>query len=226
MRAMSSDSNTPPDGFFNDLSRPTGSNGRNKRHRSPDAEVNGTADAASGGDSIVPKLKRIACIICRKRKLKCDGSKPSCSTCTRLGHNCAYDEVRRKSGPKRGYVKALEERLKQVETLLKTQDPAVTSPEAIGSTFASGQGGVSGIGLRSIPATDFGVQPSIGIVGGVNDERWRYHGESPQPPLDDLGFTGGDLNMHMGLDDSTFTWEMIGLGLEEPLPPQETIDEL
>lgn len=57
------------------------------------------------------KLKRLACIICRKRKLKCDGTKPSCSTCTRLGHTCAYDEVRRKSGPKRGYVKALEERL-------------------------------------------------------------------------------------------------------------------
>jgi hypothetical protein len=32
--------------------------------------------------------------------------------------------------------------------------------------------------------------------------------------------------MGMGIDDSTFTWEMIGLGLEEPLPPQETIDEL
>jgi len=34
------------------------------------------------------------------------------------------------------------------------------------------------------------------------------------------------LNMGMGLDDNTFTWEMIGLGLEEPLPPQDTIDEL
>lgn len=63
------------------------------------------------GDTTIPKPKRIACIICRKRKLKCDGSKPSCSTCTRLGHECAYDPVRRKSGPKRGYVKALEERL-------------------------------------------------------------------------------------------------------------------
>jgi hypothetical protein len=44
--------------------------------------------------------------------------------------------------------------------------------------------------------------------------------------MDDLGFTSGDLNMNMGLDVGTFTWEMIGLGLEEPLPPQETIDEL
>jgi hypothetical protein len=62
-------------------------------------------------NSSVPKPKRLACMICRKRKLKCDGLRPSCSTCSRLGHSCAYDEQRRKSGPKRGYVKALEERL-------------------------------------------------------------------------------------------------------------------
>lgn len=62
-------------------------------------------------NSDVPKPKRLACMICRKRKLRCDGNRPRCSTCKRLGHECAYDEVRRKSGPKRGYVKALEERL-------------------------------------------------------------------------------------------------------------------
>lgn len=62
-------------------------------------------------ETAVPRPKRIACIICRKRKLKCDGCKPSCGTCSRLGHKCAYDEVRRKSGPKRGYVKELEARL-------------------------------------------------------------------------------------------------------------------
>lgn len=110
VETMSSASNTPPEGFFNDLSRPTGSNGRDS-HQSPPVDANATAGPASAGDSVVPKPKRIACIICRKRKLKCDGSKPSCSTCTRLGHSCAYDEVRKKSGPKRGYVKALEERL-------------------------------------------------------------------------------------------------------------------
>ena len=112
---MSSASNTPPEDYFNDLSLPTGNtNGRNKNQRSK-SPINGIAgEAGSGGDAdTVPKPKRIACIICRKRKLKCDGTKPSCSTCTRLGHSCAYDEVRRKSGPKRGYVKALEERLSE-----------------------------------------------------------------------------------------------------------------
>lgn len=34
-----------------------------------------------------------------------------------------------------------------------------------------------------------------------------------------------DPNLGMAVDP-TFTWEMIGLGLDEPLPPQETIDEL
>lgn len=107
---MSTSSNTPPDDYFNDLAQPTGNNGRAKP-RSPSGDGNAAAENGSGGETTVPKPKRIACIICRKRKLKCDGTKPSCSTCTRLGHTCAYDEVRRKSGPKRGYVKALEERL-------------------------------------------------------------------------------------------------------------------
>lgn len=34
------------------------------------------------------------------------------------------------------------------------------------------------------------------------------------------------LDMNLDMDSSGFTWEVIGLGLEEPLPPQDTIDEL
>lgn len=73
---------------------------------------NGGGVGGDGGDGdYVPRPKRIACVVCRRRKLKCDGKKPSCGTCSRLGHSCAYDEVRKKSGPKRGYVKQLEARL-------------------------------------------------------------------------------------------------------------------
>lgn len=98
---MSTSSETPPDTIM--VSDPG-------TDRLPD-DQQVTIDTPAGGNSSVPKPKRLACMICRKRKLKCDGIKPSCSTCSRLGHTCAYDEVRRKSGPKRGYVKALEERL-------------------------------------------------------------------------------------------------------------------
>lgn len=79
---------------------------------SNDLDAAGPAASGSGdNDSYVPRPKRIACVVCRRRKLKCDGKKPSCGTCSRLGHSCAYDEVRKKSGPKRGYVKQLEARL-------------------------------------------------------------------------------------------------------------------
>jgi hypothetical protein len=55
--------------------------------------------------------KRNACNVCRKRKLRCDGGTPACGRCTRLKHDCEYSERRRKSGPRRGYVKVLETRL-------------------------------------------------------------------------------------------------------------------
>ena len=94
------------DGYFNDLSR---------QPSLPNAGTQNTqtnnAQASHLDESEVPKPKRVACAICRKRKLKCDGGRPKCATCARLGHNCAYDEIRRKSGPKRGYVKELEARL-------------------------------------------------------------------------------------------------------------------
>ena len=94
------------DGYFNDLSRQPQLESQDSISPS---DQNGTI--AAGEETGAAKPKRIACVICRKRKLKCDGNKPKCATCARLGHNCAYDEVRRKSGPKRGYVKDLEARL-------------------------------------------------------------------------------------------------------------------
>ncbi|KAF9869803.1 binuclear zinc transcription factor [Colletotrichum karsti] len=216
---MSSSTPTPPD-----------TNGANphKRPRSPGADSNGKEPVAD--NSSVPKPKRLACMICRKRKLKCDGIRPSCSTCARLGHSCAYDEVRRKSGPKRGYVKALEERLKQVETLLKTQDPPA-APTDSSRTIPIGLDTASNRIQNPASAPTFNVSnPNLAVPREGDAERWRFNGESPQtqnaaPPMDDFNFNS---NMSMGMNNvgSNFTWEMIGLGLEEPLPPQETIDEL
>lgn len=54
-------------------------------------------------DEMASKLKRTACVLCRKRKLKCDAARPKCATCARLGHDCEYNEIRKKSGPKRGW---------------------------------------------------------------------------------------------------------------------------
>ncbi|KAJ2905362.1 binuclear zinc transcription factor [Zalerion maritima] len=200
---------------------------------------NAEAAAAIGGDnSNIPKPKRMACMICRKRKLRCDGAKPSCSTCTRLNHTCAYDEVRRKSGPKRGYVKALEERLKQVETLLKTQEPPPSGNVTTSSASTSQPKRPSGLGQGS-PSTgqsnphgialDFNMaHPPISIPSDRDMDRWNINpaGNSPQNPnMDDFNFNAGmippDLNQ-----TNNFTYEIMQLGLQEPLPPQDTIDEM
>ncbi|POR38419.1 Putative transcriptional regulatory protein [Tolypocladium paradoxum] len=182
-------------------------------------------DGAVPDNATVPKPKRLACMICRKRKLKCDGGRPSCSTCSRLGHSCAYDEQRRKSGPKRGYVKALEERLKQVETLLKTQDPVPhnASPTKTVPMPMPGAHNPSGATANLSVAN-----PPMGLPGDRDmDGRWQhFNGESPQTgAIDDFNFNA-NMGIQMNNVGGNFTWEMIGLGLEEPLPPQETIDEL
>ncbi|KAL1883883.1 hypothetical protein VTK73DRAFT_7671 [Phialemonium thermophilum] len=185
------------------------------------------AAAAAGENSTVPKPKRLACTICRKRKLKCNGAKPRCSTCARLGHDCAYVEVRKKSGPKRGYVKALEERLRLVETLLQAHDSGAATSDMAAKPISSAATGAPNPNHHAAATANFNVtDPSIGIASGRDMDRWRLNAESPQNgSMDDFNFNN---NITMGVNnmDSNFTWEMIGLGLEEPLPPQETIDEL
>ena len=49
-----------------------------------------------------------ACDRCRSRKDKCDGKKPTCSTCTTHGRICSYDTNVKKRGLPEGYVRGLE----------------------------------------------------------------------------------------------------------------------
>lgn len=103
----------------------------------------------------------------------------------------------------------------QVETMLKSQEPTTTSP-------IQGTNNISGVGLRSVPAPELNVpSPSI----GVDSERWRYNND-PQSTLNDMGFSNTMGSIGMGLDDFPSAWEMIGLGIEEPLPLPEAVDEL
>ncbi|KAJ4296559.1 hypothetical protein N0V90_006604 [Kalmusia sp. IMI 367209] len=197
----SAGSESPDGGFFNDLSQ-----------QGPDANENSTNTTAANGqdarkDDAASKQKRIACVLCRKRKLRCDGARPTCGTCKRLSHDCTYDEVRKKSGPKRGYVKLLEARLQQVETLLKKQES--TEPTADVSRQDSTSAYVASTVQQPLP--------NAGDYLGAADGAPRI---SPAPDA----FSNSTAN---GMSpEGEFQWEMIGLGLDEPLPPQDVQDEL
>ncbi|KAF3400528.1 hypothetical protein DPV78_005064 [Talaromyces pinophilus] len=62
---------------------------------------------------------RIACAVCRGRKLKCDKEKPRCGICLCLGKDCTYEGGRKKSGPKGKPLRELDTRLTKLQALLK-----------------------------------------------------------------------------------------------------------
>ncbi|KAI9761380.1 MAG: hypothetical protein M4579_001030 [Chaenotheca gracillima] len=181
--------------------------------RSPSHHPETAQNTGAHRDSdAVPRPKRIACVICRKRKLRCDGNKPSCGTCSRLGHECAYDEYRRKSGPKRGYVKALEKRLAQVESQLKKQDV----PDVSWNTATIGPDGrvetpnLSAAGFTSPdPDIDLGMRDQDGFPDLLGTQYSSIPSQQPQPSI-----------------EPTAAYEMTSLGVEEPLPPPDVANEL
>ncbi|KAK6335571.1 hypothetical protein TWF696_002341 [Orbilia brochopaga] len=185
-----------------------------------------------------PRQKRIACVVCRKRKLKCDGARPSCGTCSRLGHNCSYDEVRRKSGPKRGYVKALEARLAQVETLLKTQDGSADGPPA-SNIDAMSPAPNSSINFTVLSGSDFRtiVQKKkeaeqqqqrqqddlFSVEGMASFTNCRAEFGRSGPNVE----TKQDSAMDRAFEAApSLSWEMIQLGIDEALPDDYIIDAL
>ncbi|WWC95459.1 hypothetical protein V866_002323 [Kwoniella sp. B9012] len=63
-----------------------------------------------------PPLKRgDACLYCRKRRIRCSADKPTCQHCLKSGRECVYD-----SGKPVSRVKQLEEKVAQLENLLKS----------------------------------------------------------------------------------------------------------
>ncbi|KAF7720990.1 hypothetical protein EC973_005640 [Apophysomyces ossiformis] len=60
----------------------------------------------------------LACVVCRKKKVKCDGIQPSCSRCHSMGYHCEYSNPPKKRGPPKGHVEVIESRARRIESLL------------------------------------------------------------------------------------------------------------
>jgi len=106
---------------------------------------------------------------------------------------------------------------------LATQEPTGATPDATPAAPAVRRGNE-----KAAAKANFGVSdPSINIANSRDRDRWHFNAESPPQPgaVDDFNFNS-NVSINMNHVDSQFTWEIINLGLDEPLPPQETIDEL
>ncbi|KAG1725281.1 uncharacterized protein EDB91DRAFT_96957 [Suillus paluster] len=83
--------------------------------------------ASNQSNTPPPTLQRgKACLRCRKRKMRCDGSKPACQQCVRAKQpdGCQYDDGKGKTRTQllREHIERLEQRIRELE------DPEYTSP--------------------------------------------------------------------------------------------------
>ncbi|KAG0333336.1 hypothetical protein BG000_009254 [Podila horticola] len=101
-----------------------------------DLEMDNTQQQSGDNPSHI-RRKRLtqACDPCRKKKIKCDGHKPSCGNCGRIDVQCTYLPSMKKRGPRQGYIELLEKRLDKMEKMLQHgPSAAILDPELLDST--------------------------------------------------------------------------------------------
>ncbi|KAL3423615.1 zinc finger transcription factor 1 [Phlyctema vagabunda] len=79
----------------------------------------------------------LACIACRRKKIRCSGEKPACKHCLRSRIPCVYKVTTRKAAPRTDYMAMLDKRLKRMEERIikivpkEEQDTTVTVTRAV-----------------------------------------------------------------------------------------------
>jgi hypothetical protein len=79
----------------------------------------------------------LACIACRRKKIRCSGEKPACKHCLRSRIPCVYKVTTKKAAPRTDYMAMLDKRLKRMEERIieivpkEEQDTTVSVTRAI-----------------------------------------------------------------------------------------------
>jgi hypothetical protein len=85
----------------------------------------------------------LACIACRRKKIRCSGEKPACKHCLKSRIPCVYKVTARKAAPRTDYMAMLDKRLKRMEErIVKIVPKEEHDPTAV--TRAQVKPGVSG----------------------------------------------------------------------------------
>ncbi|KAJ1554383.1 hypothetical protein HK405_005227, partial [Cladochytrium tenue] len=106
-----------------------------------------------------------ACDGCNKKKIKCDGEKPSCGNCVRAGLLCSYARSARKRGPRSNYIESLENRLKEMEALLRPLEQQHQPP----------------LSSAAAAASSYGYPPSAGGGATLSDAMDQVRSDSDSP---------------------------------------------
>ncbi|KAH6849737.1 hypothetical protein B0I37DRAFT_369719 [Chaetomium sp. MPI-CAGE-AT-0009] len=173
---------------------------------SPSSPEDGPSEPSGAAPSSTAAAHEpLACVSCRSRKLKCDRQKPVCARCAKTGGECVYPESRRKPAFKRRNVRELEDRLAQVEGLLRS-----VGRQRVG-TSAGSDGAWTDGSSPSAPGGEFSRPPRP----PQDSPRGKATLREPLSPTASPPSRG---NPSSG--------ELLGLGQFESLPPFEMIEEL
>jgi hypothetical protein len=74
----------------------------------------------------------LACIACRRKKIRCSGEKPACKHCLRSRIPCLYKVTARKAAPRTDYMAMLDKRLKRMEDRVVKLIPKESLPSVSG----------------------------------------------------------------------------------------------
>lgn len=74
----------------------------------------------------------LACIACRRKKIRCSGEKPACKHCLRSRIPCVYKVTTRKAAPRTDYMAMLDKRLKRMEDRVVKLIPKESLPSVSG----------------------------------------------------------------------------------------------
>lgn len=122
----------------------------------PKEDKTGTSPAWSELKTKAGKERKrlpLACIACRRKKIRCSGEKPACKHCLRSRIPCVYKVTTRKAAPRTDYMAMLDKRLKRMEERIikivpkneqdgiSTSVPRANVKPAIPGTVPSGKGG-------------------------------------------------------------------------------------
>ncbi|KAF2878240.1 fungal-specific transcription factor domain-containing protein [Massariosphaeria phaeospora] len=152
----------------------------------------------------------LACIACRRKKIRCSGEKPACKHCLRSRIPCVYKVTTRKAAPRTDYMAMLDKRLRRMEDRVIKLIPKESLPS------------VSGVG-RSV------VKPALpGAPPKTPAAKKRAADEAFGNELDDWSKSksanpdvAGSGSRTKDADDSTLLTE----GLES-LPPKDIQEHL
>ncbi|KAF5657065.1 lactose regulatory protein [Fusarium heterosporum] len=94
---------------------PSASASATRRHPATAASTSASASASRPG-----KARSLACRQCRDRKIRCDGARPVCDSCSRRGlcaEQCVYPEIEHEGSiaSSRSYIRALQKRVQELE---------------------------------------------------------------------------------------------------------------